>query len=250
MTKSEIISRLSSLPGDIGFYCKDLVSGESFGYRENDMFQAASVIKLPIYAVVMKLWAEGRLDLYEKLLCRDEDKLPPCGALYFFTGDVEVDINTLCGLMITISDNTATNLLINHLGLDFLNEQFKEIGLKDTHLERLLFDAEGSARGLENRIVPAEMGDLLERIYRHSFINEEVSCRMEKVLLEQQINHKIPGYLPEGTPVAHKTGEDDGITNDVGVVYGENPFVICFASNFTHVPSAEIALREISLALM
>ena len=250
MTKSEIISRLSSLPGDIGFYYKDLVSGESFGYRENDMFQAASVIKLPIYAVVMKLWAEGRLDLYEKILCREEDKRPPCGALYFFTGDVEVDINTLCGLMISISDNTATNLLINRLGLDFLNEQFREIGLKDTHLERLLFDAEGSARGLENKIVPAEIGALLESIYRHSFINEEVSCRMEKVLLEQQINHKIPGYLPEGTPVAHKTGEDDGITNDVGVVYSEKPFVICFASNFTHVPSAEIALREISLALM
>ena len=250
MTKSEIISRLASLPGDIGFYYKNLNTGESFGYRENDMFQAASVIKLPIYAVVMKLWAEGKLDLYEKLLCREEDKLPPCGALYFFTGDVEVDINTLCGLMITISDNTATNLLINRLGIDFLNEQFKEIGLKDTHIERLLFDAESSAKGLENKIFPAEMGGLLERIYRHSFVNEDVSCRMEKVLLEQQINHKIPGYLPEGTPVAHKTGEDDGITNDVGVVYGENPFVICFASNFTHVPSAEIALREIALGLM
>ena len=250
MTKSEILQRLGALPGDIGFYYKDLRTGERLGHRENDMFQAASVIKLPIYAVVMKLWAEGKLALSEKIVCRDEDKLPPCGALYFFTGDVEVDINTLCGLMITISGNTATNLLIKHLGLDFLNEQFKEIGLKDTHLERLLFDAEGSARGLENRIVPAEMGDLLERIYRHSFINEEVSCRMEKVLLEQQINHKIPGYLPEGTPVAHKTGEDDGITNDVGVVYGENPFVICFASNFTDVPAAERAIREISLALI
>ena len=250
MTKEEILSRLASLPGDIGFYYKNLSTRESFGYRESDMFQAASVIKLPIYAVVMKLWAEGKLELSEKIVCRDEDKLPPCGALYFFTGDVEVDINTLCGLMISLSDNAATNLLIKRLGLDFLNEQFKEIGLKDTHLERLLFDAESSAKGLENRIVPAEIGALLESIYRHSFINEEVSLRMEKLLLEQQINHKIPGYLPEGTPVAHKTGEDDGITNDVAVVYSENPCIICFASNFTDVPAAERALREISLALM
>ena len=250
MTKDEILSRLASLPGDIGFYYKNLSTGESFGYRERDMFQAASVIKLPIYAVVMKLWAEGKLELSEKIVCRDEDKLPPCGALYFFTGDVEVDINTLCGLMISLSDNAATNLLIKRLGLDFLNEQFKEIGLKDTHLERLLFDAESSAKGLENRIVPAEMGELLERIYRHSFINEEVSARMEKLLLEQQINHKIPGYLPEGTPVAHKTGEDDGITNDVAVVYSENPCIICFATNFTDVPAAERAIREISLALI
>ena len=250
MTKNEILERLASLPGDIGFYYKDLVSGDSFGYREKDMFQAASVIKLPIYAVVMKLWAEGKLSLSEKILCRDEDKLPPCGALYFFTGDVEVDISTLCGLMITISDNAATNLLIRRFGIDFLNAQFKEIGLKDTHIERLLFDAESSAKGLENRIVPAEIGALLESIYRHTFINEEVSARMEKLLLEQQINHKIPGYLPEGTPVAHKTGEDDGITNDVGVVYGPKPYVICFASNFTDVPAAERALRDIALALL
>ena len=250
MTKSEIISRLSSLPGDIGFYYKDLVSGESFGYRENDMFQAASVIKLPIYAVVMKLWAEGRLDLYEKLLCREEDKRPPCGALYFFTGDVDVDINTLCGLMISLSDNAATNLLIRRFGIDFLNEEFKKIGLKDSHLERRLFDPESAARGMENRIVPAEMGELLERIWRHEFVNEDVSVAMEKLLLEQQINHKIPGYLPEGTPVAHKTGEDDGITNDVAIVYAREPYVLCFASNRTDVPAAERTIREIALALM
>jgi beta-lactamase class A len=250
MTKNEILERLAYLPGDIGFYYKDLVSGESFGHRENDMFQAASVIKLPIYAVVMKLWAEGKLSLSEKIVCRDEDKLPPCGALYFFTGDVEVDINTLCGLMISLSDNAATNLLLGRFGLDFFNEEFKKIGLKDTHLERRLFDPESAAQGKENRIVPAEIGELLERIYRHEFVSEDVSREMEKLLLEQQINHKIPGYLPEGTPVAHKTGEDDGITNDVGVVYGEKPFVICFASNFTDVPAAERALREIALALL
>ena len=117
-------------------------------------------------------------------------------------------------------------------------------------IERLLFDAEASAQGMENRIVPAEMGDLLERIYRWDFASGEASHRMVRLLLEQQINHKIPGYLPEGTMVAHKTGEDEGITNDVGVVYGEKPYIICFASNFTNVPAAEIALREISLALL
>jgi len=250
MTKNEIIQRLESLEGKIGFYFKDLVTGESWGYNENELLQSASVIKLPIYAVIMKLWAEGKLSLSEKIVCRDEDKVPPCGALYFFTGDVEVDINTLCGLMISISDNAATNLLIKRFGIDFLNEQFREIGLSQTRIERLLFDAEASAQGMENRIVPAEMGDLLERIYRWDFASGEASHRMVRLLLEQQINHKIPGYLPEGTMVAHKTGEDEGITNDVGVVYGEKPYIICFASNFTNVPAAEIALREISLALL
>lgn len=250
MTKQDILQRLAGLPGRVGCYYKDLTTGESFGYQAEELFESASVIKLPMYAVIMKLAAEGKVDLSEEILCREEDKMPPCGALYFFTGEVSVDIRTLCGLMISLSDNTATNLLIRRFGIDFLNEQFKEIGLANSHLERFLFDAESSAKGLENRISPAEMGDLLERIYRHEFVSEDVSRAMEKMLLEQQINHKIPGYLPEGTPVGHKTGEDDGITNDVAIVYGEKPFILCFASNRTHVPSAEIAIREIALALL
>lgn len=250
MTKAEILQRISDLPGDVGFYYKNLATGESYGYREQEMFEAASVIKLPIYAAIMKLAAEGKVSLSEIVVCKDEDKEPPCGALYFFTGEVHADIRTHCGLMISLSDNTATNLLIRRFGLDFLNEEFKKFGLKDTHLERKLFDPESAARGLENRIVPAEMGELLERIYRHEFVSEEVSREMEKLLLEQQINHKIPGYLPEGTPVAHKTGEDDGITNDVAIVYAKEPYIVCFASNRTNVPEAERAIREISLALM
>ena len=249
MKSAEILDRLQKLPGDIGFTYKNLVTGESLAYHEEELFQAASVIKLPVYAIVMKLWAEGKLDLSEKLLCREEDKLPPCGALYFFTGEVEVDIRTLCGLMISLSDNAATNLLINRLGMDFLNEQFKTIGLEKTHLERLLFDSAASARGQENRICLKELGELLEKIYRHRYISEAVSRQMEELLLNQQINHKIPGYLPAGIPVAHKTGEDDGITNDVGIVYAKEPFVLCFASNNTDVPEAERAIREISRTL-
>ena len=249
VNKSEIIRRLESLSGEIGMYYKNLVTGVSFGFKENEMYQAASVIKLPVYAVIMKLYAEGKLDLEETLVCRSEDMLPSCGTLRFFPAGTQVSIRTLCALMITVSDNTATNLLIRRIGLEFLNEQFKELGMEKTHLERLLFDSEGSAKGLENKIVPAEIGAMLESIYRRRFISEDISVMMENLLLEQQVNHKIPGYLSDDIPVAHKTGEDDGITNDVAIVYAKEPFILCFASNFTNVPETEIAIREISLAL-
>ena len=72
---------------------------------------------------------------------------------------------------------------------------------------------------------------------------------MEDILLDQQINHKIPGYLPDDVEVAHKTGEDGGITNDVGIVYAKNHFIICFAFNDADVPQAERAIRETSLSL-
>lgn len=249
MKHSEIIKRLQQVPGDVGFYYKNLVTGETMGLREKDLFEAASVIKLPIYAVIMKLCSEGKAGLSETLVCRNEDKLPPCGALYFFTGEVSADIRTLCGLMISLSDNTATNLLIRRFGIELLNAEFKKIGLAETHIERLLFDAGAAQQGLENRIVPQEIGTLLEQIYRHTFVSEAVSREMETLLLNQQINHKIPGYLRDEIPVAHKTGEDDEITNDVGIVYAQEPFILCFASNHTDVPEAERAIREISLTL-
>lgn len=249
MEKNDVIARLEALPGEIGFTYKNLVTGERWGYHEDEQFESASVIKLPIYAVVMKLCAVGALDPSEKLLCREADKLPSCGALQYFTGEVEADIRTLCSLMISLSDNSATNLLIRRLGIDFLNEEFRRIGLTGSHIERLLFDSAASARGLENRIVPAEMGMLLEQIARRRFVSAAVSEEMEGLLRRQQIKHKIPGYLPRGTAVAHKTGEDAGITNDVGVVFAAQPFVLCFASNHTDVPLAERTLRQLSLDL-
>ena len=249
MNSEAIIAKLKAVPGNVGFYYKDLTTGETLGYNENEQFEAASVIKLPVYMVIMKLAHEGKLSLSEKLTCHHADKMPPCGALYFFTGEVTVDIRTLCGLMISLSNNAATNLLLRRFGLDFLNEEYKQIGLEKTHLEHLLFDGEAAARGLENRIVPEEIGALLAQIAQRRFVSETVSAEMEKLLLAQQINHKIPGYLPEGTPVAHKTGEDDGITNDVGIVFAKEPFVLCFAYNGPDVPQAERALRQLALDL-
>ena len=125
-------------------------------------------------------------------------------------------------------------------------------GTGKSRIERYLFDAEASARGLENRVTPCEMGMLLERIWRHTYMSEEISRQMETILQKQQIKHKIRGYLPKSIPCAHKTGEDDGITNDVGLVYApEHPFVVCWLTfNQADVPEAERAIREITLELL
>ena len=124
------------------------------------------------------------------------------------------------------------------------------MGLENSRIERFLFDPAASARGLENRVTPRDMGLLLERIYRRTFVNEAVSAYAEDVLLRQQIKHKLRGYLPKSIPAAHKTGEDEGITNDVGIVFGARPFVVCYLTNRTDVPQAERAIRETTLQLL
>lgn len=244
-----VLSRLEALSGEIGFFYRNLVSGETLEYRADELLESASVIKLPMFAAILKWSAEGIADLQEAITMTDADKLPSCGALQFFPAPMSVDIETLCKLMITLSDNTATNLLLRRFGMETFNAEFKRMGLQKSHIERFLFDAEASKRGLENRVTARETGVLLEQIWHRTFVNEQVSAYMEDVLRRQQIKHKTRGYLPRSIPAANKTGEDDGITNDAALIFAEQPFVVCFLSNHTDVPETERAMREITLEL-
>jgi len=186
----------------------------------------------------------------EKIQVRNEDKLPICGALTLFTDEPLVDIRTLCRLMISLSDNTATNVLIRHFGIKKFQSEFLMIGLKNTQLDRLLFDVEAGHKGLENYIVPSEIGMLFDHIYHRRFVNPMVSEEVEDILLLQQINHKIPGRIGEDTvPIAHKTGEDENLSNDVGLVYAKQPFIVCFAGHDTCVWDFEDLIRHSSREL-
>lgn len=242
-----VLEKLKNAKGKIGFYYKNLVTSEEICLNENDEFLAASVIKLPILAEIFHQVSLENADMEEIIIVKESDKVPSCGALNLFTSkEINVDVRTLCNLMIALSDNTATNVLMKHFNINKLNNGFRQIGLEKTKINRLLFDDEAQKQGKENVFVPKEIGVLLEQIYHRTFINEQISIEIEQILLQQQINHKIPGKLSEDIKVAHKTGEDDGITNDVGIVYANNPFVIVFASNYTDVPEFEQIIREIS----
>ena len=241
---SSITREIASLPGQVGFYYKNLATGHTAGYREEEAFLAASVIKFPLFLHILSLASRDELDLSEKLLITESDKVPSCGALTLFTGEVECDIATLCRLMITISDNTATNRLIRHLGIEEINRGFAEMGLAKTVLRRKLFDTAASAQGIQNTICPREMGDLLEVLHQGNFLSPAVSREAINTLLLQQIGHKLDGKLCERYPIAHKTGEDDGLTNDVGLILAPTPFILCFAGNHTDVYRFEDLMRR------
>jgi beta-lactamase class A len=146
--------------------------------------------------------------------------------------------------MICLSDNTATNMLIRLCGIEQLNASFRSMGLRKTVLRRLLFDREAAARGLENTICPKEMGMLLEALFRGTFVNPEISREAVNTLLGQQVDHKLNGKLCGAVPIAHKTGEDENLSNDVGLVLAGEPFVICFAGHDTDVYRWEDLMRR------
>ena len=241
---SRIEARMKERNGHLGFYYKNLVTGLTFGCREEDAFLAASVIKLPLFLHILTRAHEGTLDMTDTIRVTDDKKVPVCGAVTLFTGEPEVDIWTLCRLMISLSDNTATNLLLDYCTIEDVTAGFRAMGLETTCVQRRLFDAEASAQGKQNRICPREMGDLLERLYRKTFVSEDVSQAAIDTLFLQQINHKLDGKLCGAVPIAHKTGEDDELSNDVGIVYAPQPFVICFAGHDTDVYPWETIIRE------
>ena len=239
-----IAAELQALPGHLGFYYINLVTGLEYGINADEAFLAASVIKLPLYLYILQQTAQGTMSMDEVLTVEEGDKVPICGALTLFTGPVSADLRTLCRLMISLSDNTATNKLIDRCGLPALAEGFAAMGLRQTVLRRKLFDRAASAAGVQNTISPREMGLLLQQLHREEFVSPAVCREALDTLLLQQVDHKLNGKLCGAVPVAHKTGEDDNLSNDVGIVYAPQPFVICFAGHDTDVYRWEDLMRR------
>ena len=183
---------------------------------------------------------------------RREDCVPSCGALTYLHDGIQVTVMDLVTLMIIFSDNTATNVLIELLGIEEINATIKKLGFEKTILRRKMFDLEKSRNGIQNYIAAGEVGRLLKMMYEGNLISRKASEKMISIMKNQQLASKIPFYLkaiPDGPEIAHKTGEDRGITHDVGIIYGKKPFVVCFCGNETDTPQFERLMADISLEL-
>lgn len=245
MLEKKVLSLIEELPGKIGVYYKHLTTGKSFGFHEKEPFLAASVIKLAVLIEAYRQVDENIISFHDIIQVKKEDKVPSCGSLNYMHDGLEVTVKDLCVLMIIQSDNTATNILLRLLGIENINQTMKTLGYNITHINRVLFDGKAQREGKENYFAPEEMGNILERLWKGQIISKEASQEMIEIMKLQQINHKIPYFIPKNTPIAHKSGEDNGITHDIALVLAKNPFILCFASNETNVQQTENVIREI-----
>lgn len=241
----KLMERIRSAPGNVAMYYRPLEGGCAQMYNADEPLLAASVIKLPIMVEAFRQFEAGLCAPEEKVVLREEDKLPSCGALNCLHAGLELTLMDLVRLMIVLSDNTATNLLIDRLGMANINATMVSMGMRQSVLRRKLFDSAGRAAGIENTVSAREIGALLEGLYGGTLVSPEASAQMLEILRNQKLNGKLPFYLkPRGVAVAHKTGEDDGITHDVGIIYTPQPFVLCMLSNETDVPAFERLIQD------
>jgi len=238
---------VKTLPGKIGLYVCYPDRGEGYGFNADMPLEAASVIKVPIMVEAFRQKEAGLIDFDAPVTIRREDKLPSCGALTYLHDGVTVTVGDLVTLMIILSDNTATNLMIGMLGIENINKTIDDLGLTGTWLNRMLFQPELSRQGIQNYVSAVDMGKLLQGMLQGEIVSPEASARMLEILGNQRLNGKLPFYLhSRDIRCAHKTGEDDGITHDVGVIFAEETCVVCFLSNDTDVPLAERAMQDVA----
>jgi beta-lactamase class A len=224
--EKEIQRSLRDFQGELGFVIKDLRTGRAMVRNQDRRFPSASMVKIPIMAACLKAVEEGRVSLEEVLTLKRTDKVRGSGVLRAAPAGTPVTIEKLLELMITDSDNTAANMLIDLLGFDYIGTTFREFGLDRTNLSRKMMDFRSRARGIENYTTPREMADILEKIYRRTCVSPQASEKCLAVLKEQKVNDRIPRYLPRKIPIAHKTGLEHKVCHDAGVIFTEKGDVL------------------------
>jgi beta-lactamase class A len=217
--QQRIKNEISQFKGETGIVMIDLETGWEFSYDKPKLFPSASLAKIPIMAACFIAADQGRIKLDRSIVLKPSDKFTGSGVLKDMPAGTTFSVERLIGLMIYDSDNTATNIVTNLVGINYLNNAFKSFGLKNTDLSRKIADYHSRDKGIENYTTAEDMGLLLNKIYRKELGSKSVSDRCISMLKLTRMNDRIPKYLPVETTVAHKTGLENGVCHDAGIVF-------------------------------
>lgn len=239
-----------NLDGVMGVAIEDLTSGDHFFLHENEVFAQASSIKITVLVELYRQAQQGKLKLSDLYTVQASDLVPDSDIMGGLTpGVTRVTLRDLATMMVAVSDNSATNVLIGRVGMDNVNALLDSLGLSHTRLRRKMMDVDAARQGRENISTPREMMILLEAIYRGKVLNKESAADFFKMLSTNKASW-IPRDLPADVRVANKPGSLEAVRNDSGVVFVEGrPYVICVMTAYLlDERDGEQAISKISLA--
>ena len=210
---------IASFKGKVSLFAKNLDTGETYGLNADDRVRTASTIKIAVMVEAFARVAEGKAKWTDELVLTKEKKVSGSGVLQELSDGLHLTLRDGVNLMMLVSDNTATNLLIDRIGTGVVNDLMAGLGYEQTRLGRRMYDFAARDRGFENRCAAGEMTEMLVRLERRELVSAEASEAMLAIMKRQASVSKIPRLLPPDTPVANKTGEITGISHDVGLIY-------------------------------
>lgn len=233
--RAPLEQRMARHQGVVGLFVKDLTSGEALSIRGNERFPSASVIKVPVLVELFAQVERGPLKLSDPLTLLAADQRPGSGVLQFLSTPHTLTVGDAAMLMIILSDNSATNLIIDKIGIRNVNARMDSLGLAQTRLHAKVFlgtsttvDTAATRQWGLGVTTPEEMGTLFEKLYRGSVVSAAASKQMLDMLRRNFDYEEIPRLLPSAVTVAHKTGKLDASRSDCGIVYNAGrDYVLC-----------------------
>ncbi len=239
---------ISKIPGIFGAVAGS-PDAEILEYNSREVFPAASLIKIPILIVFLQELESGNLKFSETIFLKKKDKVGGSGILFELHDEILLTLLDLATLMIVVSDNTATNLLIDRMGISAIQKKIIKYGLKHTILGRKLMVAPDAPPA--NFTTPYDMFLLFQELLSGKILSRKYMNLALDILSRQQYNEKIPLLLPQNLKVAHKTGEISGARHDCGVIIkGRRKLILCFLTKeLKDELKTDRLLAELSLEL-
>lgn len=198
------------------------VDGQGFEYRGDQMVTSASLIKVPILITAGWLADQRTVDLDRWLPVPPAEKVGGSGVLGRLSDGLSMPLRDLLMLMIIVSDNTATNIAIDQLGLENIKQVLEKLGCTKTVLGRRLMDMQARKAGKDNFTSARDMVVMLKTLCEGHLLQPSTRAWALDVLRNQQFNHKLPRRIPAGVPgdafIAHKTGELPGVEHDAAIM--------------------------------
>ncbi|WP_338957652.1 class A beta-lactamase-related serine hydrolase [Fusobacterium vincentii] len=230
--KKKIEKIISQVEGNVCINFYDLNKNNGFSVNGDKKLLSASMIKLLILAELMKKISENKFSLSDTVMMANFMKIGGDGVLKELNTGHHFTLKELATLMIIISDNQATNILIDFLGMENINQLGKELDLKETFLGRKMMDAEARKKGYDNYTCADDISLLLKLIYQEKLINKEASQLILDILLRQQQGERLQRYLPSDIKIAHKCGDLDNLENDGGIIWlGDRAYILVVLTN-------------------
>lgn len=246
--QQEISAVDQNLDGVMGLAIKDLTSNETFFIHPDEVMPQASSIKITVLANLYLQAQQGKLKLTDEYVVRKEDLVDGSDIMQGLTpGITKLTLRDLATMMVAVSDNSATNVLINRVGMENVNNMLEAQGLHTTRLRRQMMDLKAASEGRENISTPREMMTLLETIYRGKLLNKEMTADFLKVLSTHKESSLLQG-LPDDVTAANKPGELEAVRNDSGIVLIKNrPYILCVMTTYLKdEKEGSAAIRRIS----
>jgi beta-lactamase class A len=223
----KIKAEIASFSGKVWIYAKNLDTGKDYALRADEPVRTASTIKLPIMTEVFHQVAQGKVKWTDEIVLTKEKKQGGSGILFEFSDNTRIDLRTAVHLMIVVSDNTATNLVLDKVTSDSVNDFMDALGLRQTRSMRKIGGG-GDSRAFavpQNKLFglgsssPRDMVRLLEMLEKGEIVSKEASAEMINILKRQQFKDGIGRGLPDTIPSASKSGALDRLRSDVGIIY-------------------------------